>query len=72
MLSFFAYLEAELTAAGYFRPDDKRPVMRRNLRNIFDWVGLTEQDVRTLRGAVVRLAEGPRRAARHRDGSEPP
>ena len=35
--------------------------MRRNLRNMFHRMGLTEQDVRTLRGAVVRLVEGPRR-----------
>ena len=61
VLSFFDYLESELTAAGYFKPDDKQPVMRRNLRNIFHRIGLTEQDVRTLRGAVVRLVEGPRR-----------
>ena len=64
VLSFFDYLEAELTEAGYFRPDGKRPVMRRNLRNIFHRIGLTEQDVRTLRGAVVRLVQGPRRAGR--------
>lgn len=61
VLSFFEHLEAELTAAGYFRPDGKRPVMRRNLRNIFHRIGLTEQDVRTLRGVVVRLTDGPRR-----------
>ncbi len=61
VLSFFEHLEAELTAAGYFRPDGKRPVMRRNLRNIFHRVGMTEQDVRTLRGVLVRLTEGPRR-----------
>ena len=61
VLSFFAYLEAELTAAGFFRPDGKRPVMRRNLRNIFHRMAMSEQDVRTLRGAVVRLVEGPRR-----------
>ena len=66
VLSFFAYLEAELTGAGYFKPDDKQPVMRRNLRNIFHRIGLTEQDVRTLRGAVVRLVEGPR----HKSGAQ--
>ena len=32
--------------------------MRRNLRNIFHRMELTQQDVRTLWGAVVRLAEG--------------
>ena len=35
--------------------------MSRNLRNMFHRMGLTEQDVRTLWGVVVRLVEGPRR-----------
>ncbi|MGH6937051.1 MAG: RNA methyltransferase [Methylocella sp.] len=63
VLSFFAYLEGELERAGFFRPASKRPVMRRNLRNMFHRMQLTEQDVRTLRGMVVRLVEGPRAAA---------
>ncbi len=61
VLSFFDYLEGELQDAGFFRPDGKQPVMRRNLRNILHRIGMSEQDVRTLRGAVVRLVEGPRR-----------
>ncbi|WP_051955622.1 RNA methyltransferase [Beijerinckia mobilis] len=60
ILSFFDYLEAELDRSGFFRPPGKAPVMRRNLRNIFHRMALSEQDVRTLRGAVVRLVEGPR------------
>ena len=60
VLSFFDYLEDQLEARGFFRPVHKRPVMSRNLRNIFHRVGLSEQDVRTLRGMVVRLVEGPR------------
>ena len=60
VLSFFDYLEAELDKTGFFRPPGKQPVMRRNMRNIFHRIGLTEQDVRTLRGAIVRLVEGPR------------
>lgn len=60
-LGLFDHLETELTAAGYFKPDSKQPVMRRNLRNIFHRIGLTEQDVRTLRGVIVRLVNGPRR-----------
>jgi tRNA/rRNA methyltransferase len=63
VLSFFAYLEGELERAGFFRPASKQPVMRRNLRNMFHRMQLTEQDVRTLRGMVVRLVEGPRGAA---------
>lgn len=67
VLSFFNYVEEALTDAGYFRPVEKQPIMRRNLRNIFQRVALTEQDVRTLRGAVVRLVEGPRLPGRRRD-----
>jgi tRNA/rRNA methyltransferase len=63
ILSFFAYLEGELERAGFFRPEAKQPVMRRNLRNMFHRMQLTEQDVRTLRGMVVRLVEGPRAGA---------
>ncbi len=37
--------------------------MRRNLRNIFHRIGMSEQDVRTLRGAVVRLVAGAARGA---------
>ena len=60
VLSFFGYLEEQLEARGFFRPVSKAPVMKRNLRNIFHRIGLTEQDVSTLRGLVVRLVEGPR------------
>jgi tRNA/rRNA methyltransferase len=40
--------------------------MQRNLRNIFHRMGMTEQDVRTLRGAIVRLVDGPRKEAQTR------
>ena len=60
LLAFFDYLESKLEESGFFRPPTKKPAMRRNLRNIFHRMGLTQQDVRTLWGAVVRLVEGPR------------
>ncbi len=60
VLAFFDFLEAKLDDAGFFRPVTKKPGMRRNLRNFFHRMQLTEQDVRTLWGAVVRLVEGPR------------
>ena len=60
LLSFFNYLEDNLDEKGFFRPVTKKPGMRRNLRNIFHRMELTQQDVRTLWGAVVRLVEGPR------------
>ena len=63
VLSFFDFLEDQLDQRGFFRPAAKAPVMKRNLRNIFHRIGLTEQDVSTLRGLVVRLVEGPRKPA---------
>jgi tRNA/rRNA methyltransferase len=60
LLAFFDYLEGKLDKNGFFRPATKKPGMRRNLRNIFHRMELTQQDVRTLWGAVVRLVEGPR------------
>lgn len=60
VLSFFEFLEGKLDTAGFFRPATKRPVMQRNLRNMFHRMELTQQDVRTWWGMVVRLAEGPR------------
>jgi tRNA/rRNA methyltransferase len=71
ILSFFDYLEGELERAGFFRPLGKQPVMRRNLRNMFHRMQLTEQDVRTLRGMIVRLVEGPRAEPKGRDGGAP-
>lgn len=60
-LAFFDFLEGELDKRQFFRPATKKPVMSRNLRNMFHRMSLTEQDVRTLWGMVVRLVEGPRR-----------
>jgi tRNA/rRNA methyltransferase len=60
MLSFFEFFEDHLEKSGFFRPLGKKPVMQRNLRNIFHRMQMTQQDVRTLWGALVRLVEGPR------------
>jgi tRNA/rRNA methyltransferase len=60
IVAFFEFLEERLEAGGFFRPVTKRPGMQRNLRNMFHRMALSEQDVRTLWGAVVRLVEGPR------------
>jgi tRNA/rRNA methyltransferase len=61
ILAFFEFLEQKLDETGFFRPVTKKPGMRRNLRNIFHRMQMTQQDVRTLWGAVVRLVEGPRK-----------
>jgi len=60
VVAFFNFLDAKLEERGFFRPVGKKPIMQRNLKNIFHRIGMTEQDVRTLWGAVVRLVEGPR------------
>ncbi len=59
LTSFFDYVEAELDAVNFY-PEDKKPTMTRNMRDIFHRLAMTEQDVRTLRGAIRALAEGRR------------
>lgn len=60
IMDFYAFLEDALAQSEFFRPPGKQRVMRRNLLNIFHRMALTEQDVRTLRGLVVRLVAGRR------------
>ena len=62
--AFFANLETELEKAEFFRPEEKRGVMRVNLRNIFQRLELTRQDVRTLHGVLNALAKGQKGSAR--------
>lgn len=59
--SFFEYVENALDEVGFFRPPQKKPIMARNLRNMFNRMSMSVQDVRTLRGAFVRLIEGRRK-----------
>ncbi len=55
------HLTDELDAAGFFWPEHKRASMVANLQNLFRRAPLTDQEVRTLRGVVRALAEGPKR-----------
>jgi tRNA/rRNA methyltransferase len=55
LLAFFEHLEEELSRSGHFKPPEKRQTMVRNLRAMFERMGATEQDVRTLRGIVASL-----------------
>ena len=48
-------LEGELDSGGFLKPPEKKPKMVRNLRNLFHRAGLTDQEVRTLRGVVSAL-----------------
>ncbi len=62
LAGLFDHLEAELDAAGFFHPPEKRPSMIRNLRALFSRAAMSEQEVRTLRGVVTALAKGRGRA----------
>ena len=56
----YGHLERELDACGFLRVAEKRPIMVRNLRNLFGRTALSEQEVRTLRGVIACLASGRR------------
>lgn len=56
LLRLFEHLEDELERSGFFHVAEKRPVMSRQIRNMLQRAGLTEQEVRTLRGVVTSLS----------------
>jgi tRNA/rRNA methyltransferase len=64
LLAFFANLERELEQVEYFRPPDKRDTMLINLHNIFHRMGPTRQDIQTLQGVIMAIAEGRKGPAR--------
>jgi len=64
LLAFFSSLERELEKVEFFRPPDKRETMQINLRNIFTRMQPTQQDIQTLHGVIMAIAEGRKGAAR--------
>ena len=64
LLAFFASLERELERVEFFRPPDKRATMQINLRNIFNRMQPTQQDIQTLHGVIMAIAEGRKGPAR--------
>ena len=64
LLAFFASLERELEKVEFFRPPDKRETMQINLRNIFTRMQPTQQDMQTLHGVIMAIAEGRKGPAR--------
>jgi tRNA/rRNA methyltransferase len=62
--AFFADLERELEKVEFFRPEEKRGTMVVNLRNIFHRLEATQQDMRTLHGVVMAIAQGRKGPAR--------
>ena len=64
LLAFFTSLERELEKVEFFRPPDKRETMQINLRNIFTRMQPTQQDIQTLHGVIMAIAEGRKGPAR--------
>ena len=58
MQAFFDNLVRELDRVEFLRPAEKRETMLVNLRNIFTRTGPTKQDMHTLHGVVMAIAEG--------------
>ena len=64
LAAFFADLEHELEKVEFFRPEEKRGTMSVNLRNIFQRMAPSQQDVRTLHGVIMAIAQGRKGPAR--------
>ena len=62
--AFFANLERELDNVEFFRPPEKRATMLVNLHNIFHRMEPTRQDIQTLHGVILAIAEGRKGPAR--------
>jgi tRNA/rRNA methyltransferase len=64
LFAFFESLEQELEKVEFFRPPEKRATMTTNLRNIFNRMQPTRQDIQTLHGVIRTIAEGRKGPAR--------
>src|SRR6516225_10217910 len=58
MQAFFENLVRELDRVEFLRPAEKRETMLVNVRNIFSRMEPTKQDMHTLHGVVMAIAEG--------------
>lgn len=58
MQAFFDNLVNELDKVEFLRPPEKREIMLVNLRNIFTRMEPTKQDMHTLHGVVMAIADG--------------
>jgi tRNA/rRNA methyltransferase len=58
MDAFFENLVRELDRVEFLRPPEKRDTMLVNLRNIFFRMEPTKQDMHTLQGVIMAIAEG--------------
>ncbi len=58
LIAFFEGLERELERVEFFRPPEKRETMVVNLRNVIHRMQPTQQDIQTLHGVIMALAQG--------------
>lgn len=58
MQAFFDNLVRELDKVEFLRPPEKRDTMLVNLRNIFSRMEPTKQDMHTLHGVIMAIADG--------------
>ncbi len=61
LLALYDHLERELDAARFWKTEEKKPRMRRNILNMLQRAEFTEQEVQTWRGIITALT-------RHADG----
>ncbi len=53
--NFISRLEQDLEERRFFRSEDLRPTMRRNIQNIFNRADISDQELRTLHGVLSAL-----------------
>lgn len=58
LIRMFEHMEDELQSSGFFYPEQKTTLMRRNIRAPFVRAQMTEQEVRTMRGVIKALTKG--------------
>jgi tRNA/rRNA methyltransferase len=64
--NLFLRLEESLEAGGFYTTEEQRPTIVRNMRNLLQRAGMTEQEVRTFHGVIVALSAraGPKEKRR--------
>ena len=70
LVGMFEHLERALDEAGFFRPPERKPHLSLAIRAMLQRAGLTEQEVRTLRGMIAALERRPTRPHLDPDGTE--
>lgn len=69
LVAMFEHLERALDDAGFFRPPERRPHLSLAIRSMLQRAGLSEQEVRTLRGIIAALERRPTRPHVAPDGT---